>query len=275
MRIPARPWSAGLPLAGAAAVALLLGACSSDGVLAVHPEVDVGVARPPAPVSEPQGVALSDPVVASEPAMSSEPVVTSEPIVAGFPRWETPVEAAPVMPNAETECRRQLRRLGVTYRDLAPINDGGACRVDWPVKVSAINGVEIKPAATLTCAMAATFAKWTRNELQPAARWRYMSGVKTIHQGSSYSCRNIRGSGKASQHALGNAIDVMRIELKNGRDIDVRKPAWFAFRQRAFLNSVRAAGCSYFGTVLGPWYNADHADHFHFDIMQRRRVACR
>ena len=42
--------------------------------------------------------------------------------------------------------------------------------------------------------MAATFARWTKNELVPAARWRYFSGVKTIHQGSSYSCRNIRGS---------------------------------------------------------------------------------
>jgi hypothetical protein len=29
--------------------------------------------------------------------------------------------------------------------------------------------------------------------------------------------------------------------------------------------------------VLGPGYNADHADHFHFDIKNRRNgyVACR
>src|SRR5690606_9500304 len=112
----------------------------------------------------------------------------------------------------------------------------------------------------------------------PSARWRYFSGVKTIHQGSSYSCRNIRGSrGTPSQHSIGNALDVMRIELNNGRDIDVRKPGWFAFRQRGFLNTVRADGCNYFNTVLGPGYNADHADHFHFDIMKRKNgyVACK
>jgi hypothetical protein len=136
----------------------------------------------------------------------------------------------------------------------------------------------MKPAATLSCAMAATFSRWTKNELVPAARWRFYSGVKTIHQGSSYSCRNIRGSrGTPSQHSVGNALDVMSIELNNGKDIDVRKKGWFAFKQRGFLNTVRADGCEYFTTVLGPGYNADHADHFHFDLMKRRNghVACK
>lgn len=199
-------------------------------------------------------------------------------MMVGFPRWNPPAEPAASMPAAEIECRRNLKRLDVKFRNLAPIDDGGACRVDWPVEVAAINGVEMKPAATLSCAMAKTFSRWTRSELQPAARWRYLSGVKTIHQGSSYSCRNIRGSrGKPSQHSVGNALDVMRIELRNGRDIDVRKPGWFAFRERGFLNSVRADGCGHFNTVLGPGYDADPADHFHFDIMPRKNgaVACR
>jgi hypothetical protein len=114
-------------------------------------------------------------------------------------------------------------------------------------------------------------------ELVPAARWRYFTGVKTVHQGSSYSCRSIRGTRTASEHSKGNAIDVMRIELNNGRDIDVRKPGFFAFRQKRLLTSVRKGGCDYFNTVLGPGYDRDHADHFHFDIKERRNgyVACR
>ena len=195
-----------------------------------------------------------------------------------YPRFEVPVEEPAAMPADEAKCRRFLKRLGVTFRDVAPIREGPACGIDWPVKVSAIGSVKMKPAATLSCSMAATFSLWTKKELVPAARWRYLSGVKAIHQGSSYSCRNIRGSrGTPSQHAIGNALDVMRIELKNGKDIDVRKPGWFAFRQRAFLNTVRRDGCDYFSTVLGPGYNADHADHFHFDVKPRRNgyVACR
>ena len=80
-----------------------------------------------------------------------------------------------------------------------------------------------------------------------------------------------------SEHGKGNALDIMRIELNSGRDIDVKKPGLFSFRQRGFLNNVRADGCQYFNTVLGPGYNYDHRNHFHFDIKQRRNnhVACR
>ena len=82
--------------------------------------------------------------------------------------------------------------------------------------------------------------------------------------------------GVLSEHGKGNALDVMSIELNNGDDIDVRKPGLFAFRTRGFLNNVRADGCQYFTTVLGPGYNYDHRNHFHFDLAKRRngRHAC-
>ncbi|WP_245512190.1 extensin family protein, partial [Mesorhizobium sp. M8A.F.Ca.ET.218.01.1.1] len=51
-------------------------------------------------------------------------------------------------------------------------------------------------------------------------------------------------------------FDAHDVELNNGDDIDVRKPGLFAFRTRGFLNNVRADGCQYFTTVLGPGYNA-------------------
>ncbi len=182
------------------------------------------------------------------------------------------------MPAAEVDCRRKLKKLGVKFRDVAPIRDSATCGIDYPVEVSGFSGnVGLKPAATLTCQMALAFGSWTKEELAPAARWRYLSGVKTIHQGSSYSCRSIAGTSTRSEHASGNALDVMRIELKDGKDIDVRKPGWFAFRQRGLLNTVRSDACGYFTTVLGPGYNADHKAHFHFDIKARRNGhrACR
>lgn len=248
--------------AGAAVVvAALLTACTTDDVMTVRPEIDVGTRTAAVP-----------------PASGLQRLVPSNPMMTAYPRFDPPLEEPAVMPASEESCRRDLKRLGVEFRDVAPISEGPSCGIDWPVEVSAIGSVEMKPAAVLSCSMAATFSRWTKKELQPAARWRYLSGVKTIHQGSSYSCRNIRGSrGTPSQHSLGNALDVMRIELNNGKDIDVRRPGWFAFRQRGFLNTVRQDGCDYFTTVLGPGYNADHADHFHFDIMQRKNgyVACR
>ncbi|HWK67159.1 MAG TPA: extensin family protein [Rhizobiaceae bacterium] len=283
-------------------------ACSTDNVLSLRPEVDVGVTT----AGLPSGVAAIAPAApvptyqspAPPPAQSApplaEPVPVEPAIIEAVP---APAEAAPagpqlvayprvgdptlaprmmpaepnVMPADEVSCRAELKRLGVRYEELPPIDGGGLCVIDHPVKVSAIGSVQIKPAATLRCEMAATIALWTRRELIPSARARYFSGVKTIHQGSSYSCRPIRGTRTASEHSKGNALDIMRIELNNGRDIDVRKPGWFAFRQRGFLNSVRADGCDYFTTVLGPGYDHDHRNHFHFDIKERRNGhrACR
>ena len=76
-----------------------------------------------------------------------------------------------------------------------------------------------------------------------------------------------------SEHSKGNALDVGRIELSNGRDIDVEKPGLFAFRTRGFLGTVRADGCEYFSTVLGPGYNYDHRNHFHFDLAKSAATA--
>jgi hypothetical protein len=252
--------------------------------LSLEPAVDVGastasVPRLNGPAPAPVQTAA---VLPPQPTTGLQTLVPSDPYLVGYPRIDPP--ATPQMdgqtnhlPPEEVDCRRELKRLRVKYVDLAPIREG-QCGIEHPVKVSAIGSVGMKPAATLSCAMALTFAQWTKNELVPSARRRYFTGVKTIHQGSSYSCRKIaRSRGVLSEHGKGNALDIMRIELNSGKDIDVRKPGFFAFRQRGFLNNVRADGCQYFNTVLGPGYNYDHRNHFHFDIKHRRNnyVACR
>ncbi len=204
-------------------------------------------------------------------------LVKSNPFLSQGPRSDAPLSSYAQMPGEEQQCRLALKKLGVAWSDIEPIDDGGSCGIDWPIRVSGMpGGIDMKPAATLNCQMALAFATWTKNELSPTARTRFFSGVKTIHQGSSYSCRRIAGSRTVSEHAKGNALDVMRIELNNGRDIDVRKPGFFAFREKSLLKNVRSGGCDYFTTVLGPGYNRDHADHFHFDLKGRRNgyVAC-
>ena len=237
--------------------ALMLAACATGGVL--RPQVEVGSGFTPA---KPRiGRSLSSLVGRI-----------------GFPRI-TPVRSE-ATPQSELACRARLRKLGVTFRDLPPIDDGGGCGIDYPVKVSGLpRGVKLTPAATLNCRMAESFARWTRNELAPAARWRYFSGIREIRQGSSYSCRTIgnRRGGRLSEHATGNALDIMDITLKSGRNIDIRKPGLFSFRQRGLLKSVRGDACDYFSTVLGPGYDRAHKDHFHFDLMERRsgRTTCR
>jgi hypothetical protein len=230
----------------------------------------------PAEDIQPLSRAEELPVESNETSSSERygyPTGISDPISRG--------ESAFAMSGSEVSCRTELKRLGVIFQERQPINDGGVCRIDHPLKVSgfASGRIKLKPSATLNCQMTLAFAKWVKGDLAPSTRLRYLSGINTIHQASSYSCRTMSNQrGRAmSEHSKGNALDIAKVTLNNGKEIKVQKPGLFAFRQRGLLNSVRSDACSYFTTVLGPGYDIFHRDHFHFDLMQRRsgHRACR
>lgn len=176
------------------------------------------------------------------------------------------------MPASELSCRAQLRRLGVTFRDIPAIDGGPACGVPYPLKVSGLPGGIAVNETTLNCQVTLAFAKWVKEEVNPSARARYLSGVAKIQTMGGYSCRrmNSRSSNPWSEHARGNAVDIGTIVLKNGKEIDVRKKGFFAFREKGLLKAVRTDSCKYFSTVLGPGSDPDHWNHFHFDLRTRK-----
>ncbi|HXV31422.1 MAG TPA: extensin family protein [Sinorhizobium sp.] len=196
--------------------------------------------------------------------------------VAFLPRTRNPLAAPEYtgrMPASEIACRQQLRKLGVVFRDVPRIHDGPSCGIDYPIELSGLSGnIQVKPAVKLNCQVTEAFAKWVKYELAPSSRYRYWSGVRTIKPLGGYSCRtmNSRRGNPMSEHARGNAIDVGKFVLKNGKEIDVRKKGLFAFRERGLLKAVRADSCKYFHTVLGPGSDPFHKDHFHFDLRTRK-----
>jgi len=232
---------------------------------------DLGQSAPPSDSVQPAAQSAPQPAVMSDAASSTSTTETAYGYVPYVPNPMSLGESE-AMSGGEVACRESLRRLGVTYRELPPIDNGGVCRIDHPISVSGLpGGIRLQPAATLNCAMAETFARWVKQDLSPAVRVRYLSGISSIHQLSSYSCRtmnNVAGA-KMSEHSKGNALDIGSITLRSGRTLDVTRPGFFAFRQRSLLNTVRADACDYFNTVLGPG-DAYHGNHFHFDLMQRR-----
>ena len=245
-------------------------------VYAAHVPASSMKVLPPPPLDEAEEPRVIQ--AAITPGSGLQRLVPSNPYMNQEPEFRDRNAVPGAMPQSEADCRRELKRIGATYQDLPPIGDGNYCGIDYPVKLAQLSGdIAIKPAATLSCQMALQVAKWTKHELGPSTRRRYFTGVKAIHQASSYSCRKIRGSRTMSEHSKGNALDIMRIELDSGKKIGVRKPGFFAFREKGLLNNVRADACGYFSTVLGPGYDRDHKDHFHFDIAKRRNghKACR
>lgn len=203
--------------------------------------------------------------------------VQDEQQVAFLPRAENPVSEPDFtgrMPADEVACRQRLKKLKVQFTDIPRISNGKACGIDYPIELSGLSGgIEVKPAVKLNCKVTEAFAQWVKNELAPSARYRYLSGIKRIKPLGGYSCRtmNSKRGNPMSEHARGNAIDVGRFVLKNGKEIDVRKPGFFAFREKGLLKAVRSDSCKYFTTVLGPGSDPQHKDHFHFDLRNHKR----
>lgn len=269
------------------------GGVNMDGGLGVAPvrglaeeqDMDIAGTSPGQPMTD--GLESSAPMSRRQPAHQSQlipppgdgqrqrqPVQEVAMLMPQNPMQENRMSTPPgMMPQSEVSCRSELRRLGVSFRDVARISDGPTCGIDYPIELSGLSsGVAIRPAVKLNCQITLAFAKWVKFELVPSSRFRYLSGVERITPMGGYSCRkmNSRASNPWSEHARGNAIDIGTITLKNGKEIDVRQKSFFAFREKGLLKAVRSDSCKYFSTVLGPGSDPNHWNHFHFDLRTRK-----
>ena len=87
--------------------------------------------------------------------------------------------------------------------------------------------------------------------------------------------RSDEGSGRRSEHASANALDVAAFTLADGTTVNVARD-WRRGASDArgrFLREVHDGACALWSVVLGPEYNAAHRDHFHLDVGAAR--ACR
>jgi hypothetical protein len=119
-----------------------------------------------------------------------------------------------------------------------------------------------------SCALAAAIYVWEREVVQPAAQRRLGAPVVGIDTYGTFACRNVynQQSGRRSEHASANALDVAGFRLADGRRITLLKGWASGDDTAAFLRDVRDNSCKIFNGVLGPDYNRAHADHFHLDM---------
>ena len=180
-------------------------------------------------------------------------------------------------PDEMAACLAALDDLGVVYREVDPIvpQDDADCGIVQPVEVTEIApGVAVLPAAQVRCPTALSLAEWVRDFVLPAsARLDDRGALTAIESGSGYVCRrrNNQPDGKLSEHAFGNAFDVMGFQFAEGPPIKVEPREADGTMAEAFQDAVRASACLEFSTVLGPGSDAFHDDHLHFDIVERSR----
>lgn len=179
-----------------------------------------------------------------------------------------PRGAMPAFSSAESrECLVSLQRASVRYDRLDNQYFGGGCSAIDSVKLMDI-GVPTSNLGAMTCPLARSFSGWANYAVRPAARQFFGAEVVKIETMGTYACRNVNGaaSGRLSQHASANAVDVSAFVLSDGRRISLIRD-WNGDRDaQGFLRALHKSACRRFGTVLGPDYNRAHHDHFHFEM---------
>jgi len=242
-------------IAVAAALAALALCVAAKTELPDHPPVPAARPQPPghAPVPSPRPQA---PDAESAPA--------APPAAGAMPGG---------MPDGERACRARLRQLGVAFEERPRLADPEAgCLVAYPVAVTALGpGISLAPEAVMNCAMAEAAARFASGTVSPEADRSFGSPLAAVAQASAYVCRTRHGQSKISEHALGNALDISALRLKDGTEIAIHAYGPGDARRSDFIRTLRAKACGPFKTVLGPGSDADHALHLHLDLQQRRR----
>ncbi|MBB4006393.1 extensin-like domain-containing protein [Allorhizobium taibaishanense] len=248
-----------------------------------------GNAAGQAPVPAPETVPVPKPSPAAPPSSTpAAPDAKSDaaPGKAGGPS-SAPTETAtppapppppPIMaedPAAYAQCLIDLKAEGAEFTEKPKIDDGNGCGIDKPLEVTAIlPGVTLKPKGTLRCAAALELSQWLKTVVIPAADQALpdKGKLKGIDQASTYICRNRNSlsTGKMSEHAKGNAIDIAGLEFEKGPVPMKIVPDSEPTLPGAFQRTVNASACLYFTTVLAPGADETHKDHLHLDLIKRR-----
>lgn len=184
-----------------------------------------------------------------------------------------PISRPAVPPEPTPQARRCLADLGdsaVRFTAQTDAYYGAGCSTINAVRLDGLTGdtgnIALTNLGAVTCPLAQTFAGWARYGVDRAARQILGSALIRIETMGSYSCRDVAGTGRRSAHARAEAIDVAAFVLADGRKVSVLGD-WNAgdAAEREFLRTVQRSACKRFGTVLGPDYNAAHANHFHLE----------
>ena len=158
-----------------------------------------------------------------------------------------------------------IKDTGLVAEKLGRVPGPGGCGITDAYLLRSAAGVRLSQPAKINGATARALDRWLRNDAIPAFGNRG-GGLEAIQVAAHYACRNVnnRRSGRLSEHAKGNAIDISAFILADGIRITVLN-GWNG-RDGSVLRKLHRSACGPFKTVLGPNADRFHKDHFHFDL---------
>lgn len=194
-----------------------------------------------------------------------EPLAISDPITP-VTSWKLDWAAS------DPKLCQQVLSEAARFDELPSIQNSPNCGIDARMSVSRIGAAKLEALET-ACPTALRLAMWEHHGVQPAAREVLGTEVARIRHFGSYNCRKIAGTDRWSTHSTASSIDISGFDLRNGDRVRLLKDWQKDGPKAQFLRLVRDAACDWFGTTLGPDYNAAHADHFH--LQNRGWGTCR
>jgi hypothetical protein len=186
-----------------------------------------------------------------------------------------------VPPPIETEdpkvyalCVAELKSMGVEFTEAKRIDEANGCGIDRPLEVKSVGGgVKLSPSGTMRCQTAVNLARWTRDVVMPMLK-KSQPGetLAEVNQASAYVCRkrNNAETGKISEHARGNAVDIAGFTFQSGKTFTISPREEDSTLNGAFQRAIATAACLYFSTVLDPGSDKAHETHLHLDTLKRK-----
>jgi len=168
------------------------------------------------------------------------------------------------------ECVADLTSRKVTFEQLGDVSDEG-CRLSGAIKLTTVatpfGDVALSGAPTMLCSFGRQFSDWVRDVAAPLTLAYAGQKLAQVETGQAFACRARYDKPGAvpSEHAKGDAIDILSFILSDGHHVRVKQQESDIPQARNLLRALRTTACGYFTTVLGPGSDSAHADHLHFD----------
>lgn len=222
----------------------------------------------PTPLEKPEVPAQSTQPVAAPAASNGEAEANKE--------AEAPVQnMVKEEPEAYAACITELKAMGAEFTEAASISEeAGSCGIEKPIILSKpLPDVTLSDKSPMRCEAALALSHWLKDTVDPALKVAFQDRKVTgVRNAPSYACRkrNHAETGKISEHAKGNAIDIIALEFDKGALMEMKPKAEDPTMEGAFQRTVTAGACLHFRTVLSPGSDATHEDHLHLDILKRK-----
>jgi hypothetical protein len=247
-----------------------------------------GVARPPPPharvmpsMQAPPELASVEPVAESAVVEESPPPPPRSPYAYANIDPEDDYVVGP--PDVRATCEDDLAAAGIKFKPATlPIVVQKKSKITCGAPQVVIyrgspEKIAYQPSVMTTCTMALALARF-ETFIQEEAIGTFGKRVVTIHHIGTYSCREMAAyPGWVSEHSYANAIDLTDFVLEDGRTIDIYKhfkpkSPDATKKEGQFLRAIskRAFKEETFSSVLTPFFDKLHANHFHLDMARFR-----